>query len=374
MPTTDYYETLGVDRNATDEEIKKAFRKLALKHHPDRNPGDKDAEERFKQINEAYACLGDPQKKSNYDRFGTADGMGGPGMGGFGGFGDVFEDLFGDVFGRFTGARRGGPRPVRGSDLRYDIEISLEEAALGTERDIRIPRRFTCETCGGNGAQPGTAPSTCRACHGRGEIRMQQGFFSIARTCGQCGGRGTVISNPCPDCRGTGKVTRERDISVKMPAGVDTGTRLKMTAEGELGSLGGPPGDLYIVVTVADHPRFVRDGDHLVSDFRLSFAQAVLGADVKVPTLDGKSASLHIPPGTESHSVFHIRGKGMPSLRSPRRGDLLVRVVIDVPKRLSEKQKLLLKEFAALGGETLEQEKGFVDRLEDKVRDFFTSE
>jgi len=373
MPTIDYYETLGVERTASDVEIKTAFRKLALKYHPDRNPGDREAEEKFKQINEAYGCLSDPQKKANYDRFGTAEGMGGPGMGGFGGFGDVFEDLFGDVFGAFAGTRR-GPRPVRGADLRYDLEITLEEAAAGTEKEIRIPRRFTCETCGGNGAQPGTQPTTCRACNGRGEIHMQQGFFSIARTCNQCGGHGTVISKPCPDCRGTGKVRRERDISVRIPAGVDTGTRLKMTAEGELGSLGGPPGDLYIVVAVADHPLFARDGEHLVSDFRISFAQAAMGTDVKVPTLDGKDTHLNIPPGTESHKIFRIRGKGMPSLRTQRRGDLLVRVVIDVPKKLSERQRTLLQEFASLGGETLGHQKSFVDRLEDKVRDFFGSE
>lgn len=380
MAAVDYYEALGIDRNSGDEAIKKAYRKLALKYHPDRNPGDKSAEESFKRINEAYACLSDPEKKANYDRYGSPEGL--AGMGGFGagagfsgGFGDVFEDLFGEMFGAFSGARR-GPRPARGADLRYDLEVSLEEAAFGAEREIKVPRWHRCDECDGSGARHGTAPKACATCGGRGEIRMQQGFFSIARTCTKCGGAGSVITDPCPECRGQGRVRRERTVSVKLPAGVDSGTRLKMTAEGELGASGGPPGDLYIVIEVKDHKVFAREGDHIICDQPITFTQAALGAELGIPTLEGgKKVKLRVPPGTRSHQLFRLKGKGITNLHGQGRGDQIVRVVIQVPRKLSEKQKSLLREFADLTGEpSYEPTRSFVDRIEDKVRDFFSGE
>lgn len=374
--TIDYYEALGVDRNAGGDDIKKAYRKLALKFHPDRNPGDNHAEEQFKAINEAYGCLSDPEKKANYDRFGSAEGPAGFGGGGFGGagFGDVFEDIFEGFFGGgFAG--RGASRAARGTDLRYDMEITLEEAAFGAEKEIAVPRWQRCESCEGSGARPGTSPVTCPTCQGHGQVRMQQGFFSIARTCTRCGGAGRTIEDPCPGCSGHGRTRRERTVSVKVPPGVDSGTRLKMTAEGELGSQGGPPGDLYIVIDVADHELFAREGDHLICDQRISFAQAAMGTELRIPTLEGKTAHLKIPGGTESHQLFRLRGKGVPNLRGQGRGDLLVRTIIQVPRKLSEEQKHLLQEFAAISGETTAPpSKGFVDRLEDRVRDFFTGE
>lgn len=372
--TTDYYEALGVDRNSNDAEIKKAYRKLALKHHPDRNPGNNDAEERFKKINEAYSCLSDPQKRENYDRFGSAEGPGAAGFGG-GGFADVFEDLFGGVFGGFAGAGAGGrTRPAKGSDLRYDMDITLEEAVLGVEKKIKVPRRHRCDKCEGSGSKPGKEASTCSTCEGRGEVRMQQGFFSIARTCGRCGGKGTIITDPCPACRGAGRVQRERTVSVKIPAGVDSGTRLKMTAEGELGAHGGPPGDLYIIIDVMEHDLFSREGNHLIYSQPITFTQAALGAEIHVPILDGNKVSLKIPAGTESHKLFRLRGKGVPSLRGHGRGDQIVQVVIQVPRKLSEKQKSILKEFAEVSGDVTEESKGLVEKIEDKVRHLFGNE
>ena len=376
--TIDYYEALGVERSSNDAEIKKAYRKLALKLHPDRNPGNRDAEEHFKKINEAYACLSDPQKRANYDRFGSAEGPGaaagfGAGFGGGGAFADVFEDLFGGVFGGFTGAG-GGTRPAKGSDLRYDLDITLEEAVLGIEKEIRIPRQHRCDKCEGTGSKPGKGAVTCPACEGRGEVRMQQGFFSIARTCGKCGGKGNIITDPCQACRGAGKVQRERIVSVKIPAGIDSGMRLKMTAEGELGAHGGPPGDLYIVIDIVDHPLFSREGNHLIYSQPITFSHAALGADMQVPTLEGNTVSLKIPAGTESHKLFRLRGKGVPSLRGQGRGDLIVQVVIQVPKKLSEQQKSILKEFAEVSGDVIQEPKGLVGKIEDKVRHLFGTE
>ncbi|MBI5142447.1 MAG: molecular chaperone DnaJ [Nitrospirae bacterium] len=389
MAANDYYASLGVEKNASDAEIKKAYRKLALKYHPDRNPGDKAAEEKFKQINEAYSCLSDAQKRANYDRYGSAEGPGagfggfgaGAGAAGFGGFGDVFEDLFGAAF----GGAGGRTRAARGTDLRYDLNITLEEAVFGAEKEITVPRWMRCDTCDGSGAKPGTSPTTCATCKGHGEVRTQQGFFSMVRTCPRCGGAGRIISDPCGTCKGGGKVRRERTISVKVPAGVDNGIRLKMTGEGELGASGGPPGDLYIVMNVAEHQVFHRDGDDLGCDFHISFAQAALGAEFVVPTLDGKGAALRVPPGTASHEVFRLRGKGAKSLRGAFHGDQLVRVVIDVPKKLTDRQKELLRELEMIGLSAKQphgkgssthdkgspHDKGVVEKLGDTVRDLF---
>ena len=364
--TTDYYQTLEVDRNANDSDIKKAYRRLALKYHPDRNPGDKASEDKFKEINEAYACLSDPQKKSNYDQFGTAEGAG-AGFGGFGGFGDfssnfgdIFEDVFGNIFGDFTGRRRA--RPTKGQDLRYDLELNLKEAVFGTEKKINIPRWENCSTCKGTGAKPGKGPTVCKTCNGTGQTKLQQGFFTIARTCGSCGGEGKIITDPCNSCRGQGKVRKERTVSLKIPAGVDTGIRLKVTGEGEAGSHGGPHGDLYVVVNVDPHPFFKRKDNDLLCEVPISFVQAALGGDIEVPTIDGHEA-IKIPAGTPSGRVFHLRGKGVPKLGGYGKGDQFVSVFIDVPKKLSQRQKELLMEFAEISGDDVS--KGFMDKLKD---------
>ncbi|HXX58582.1 MAG TPA: molecular chaperone DnaJ, partial [Thermodesulfovibrionales bacterium] len=292
----DYYELLGVPRNADAAEIKKAFRGLALKHHPDRNPDSKESEEKFKEINEAYSVLSDPDKRAHYDRYGTAEGMG-AGFGAFtgAGFSDIFGDIFGDFFGTFTGQRRA--RPTRGNDLRYDLDITLEESAFGIEKNIEIPRWERCEACSGSGSAPGKGPITCSHCNGSGSLRFQQGFFSVSKTCGSCRGTGKLITNPCNSCKGNGKVKKLRNISVKIPRGVDSGSRLRMSGEGEPGVYGGPPGDLYIIIDIQDHPVFVRKGSDIYCEARITFPQAVLGAEITVPTLDG-SAEVRIPIGT----------------------------------------------------------------------------
>lgn len=364
MNTKDYYEILGVSRDASDDEIKKAFRQLALKYHPDRNPDNKEAEEKFKEINEAYSCLSDPEKRANYDRFGTAEGIG-TGYSPFGtGFGDIFDDLFGDFFGTFSGRRRA--RPAKGNDLRYDLEITLMEAAFGTEKMIEIPRWESCSDCHGSGCAPGKAPSTCQRCRGAGQVRTQQGFFSISRTCDRCGGAGRIITDPCKACKGQGKVRAYKSISVKIPAGVDTGSRLRISGEGEMGAYGGPRGDLYIYLTVEEHPFFKRDGNNLICDMPISFPQAALGAEIDVPTIDG-THRLKIPAGTQSGKMFHIKGKGIPKLGGSTRGDQIVRVYVDVPKHLSQRQRELLEEFARVTGE--EVNKSF----KEKIKDLFTS-
>lgn len=363
----DYYQILGIDRNASEDEIKRAYRRLALKYHPDRNPGDKESEERFKEINEAYACLSDPQKRANYDRFGTAEGGADFGFGGFedfaSNFGDFFGDLFGDIFGDFTGRKR--VRPTKGQDLRYDLKITLEEAVFGTEKKITIPRWETCRVCNGTCCRPGTEPAVCPTCHGTGSTRLQQGFFTISRTCGRCGGAGRIITDPCKQCKGQGKVRTKRTISLKVPPGVDTGIRLKVAGEGEAGSFGGPNGDLYVVINVAPHPFFKRKGNDLHCEVPISFVQAALGADIEVPTIDGK-ASIKIPSGTPSGRVFHLKGKGVPRLGSYGRGDQFVTVFIDVPKKLTPRQKELLREFAESSGEEIS--KGFMG----KIKEMFT--
>ncbi len=360
----DYYETLGVPRDASDTDIKKAFRQLAMKYHPDRNPDDKEAEENFKVINEAYSCLSDAEKRANYDRFGTAEGIGaGYSPFGTGGFGDIFDDIFGDFFGTFSGRRK--PRPTKGNDLRYDLEIALMEAAFGTEKVIEIPRWEFCSDCNGSGSAPGKTPSVCPNCKGAGQIRIQQGFFSIARTCDRCGGAGRIITDPCKACKGQGRTRTYKSISVKIPGGVDTGSRLRMSGEGEMGVHGGPRGDLYIYLNVEEHPFFKRDGNNLFCEVPVSFPQAALGAEIEVPTVDG-THKLKIPAGTPSGRIFHVKGKGVQKLGGSHRGDQVVRVYVDVPKNLTQRQRELLEEFAQVTGD--EVNKSF----KEKIKDLFT--
>ncbi len=349
MEKRDYYDVLGVGREATPEEMKSAYRKLAHQFHPDKNPGDKQAEERFKEASEAYAVLSDPEKRARYDRFGHQNGRSPFEDFGFGGA--TISDIFGDIFGEMFG---GGPRSrarARGSDLRYHLEISFEEAAFGTTARIEIPRPTRCGQCQGSGAKPGTSARTCPTCGGAGEVRLTQGFFSVARTCSHCGGAGRVIPDKCPRCGGAG-MTRERaTVEVKVPPGVDTGTRLKLSGEGEPAQgPGGQPGDLYVVVQVREHPIFRREDTEVLCEVPISFTQAALGAQIDVPTLDGP-AKLKIPPGTQSGRVFRLRGKGVPALSGGGRGDQHVRVVVETPSRLTKEQRELLEKFAALSGE-----------------------
>jgi molecular chaperone DnaJ len=339
MATRDYYEILGVPRDAGEAEIKKAYRQLALKHHPDRNPGDRQAEERFKEINEAYAVLSDPERRAQYDRFGRADIP--PGGFDIGGFGDLFDDLFEGFFG--GGRPRTRTRARRGDDLRYDLEISLEEAARGVETRLQIPRLETCESCRGAGTEPGSRRVACGMCRGRGQLRYQQGFLTVARTCPQCGGEG-ASQTPCRACGGQGRVQQERVLKVRIPPGVEEGSQLRLTGEGEGGFRGGPPGDLYVVVHIREHPFFTREGAHLYCTLPITFVQAALGAEVDVPTLDG-TAKLQIPPGTQNGQVLRLKGKGMPSLHGRGRGDACYRIVVEVPTQLTPRQRELLEEF-----------------------------
>lgn len=365
----DYYEVLGVARDASDQQLKSAYRKLAHKHHPDKNPDDKAAEEAFKEVNEAYEVLSNPERRARYDRFGhDADRMPGGGMGvdPFGGsINDIFEEFFGDVFGA-RGRRAGGRSArMRGADLRYNLEISFEEAAFGTEARIRVPRHKNCDTCEGSGAKKGTQPVTCRTCGGLGEVRLTQGFFAVARTCHVCGGLGKVITDPCTDCRGHGKVPFEAALNVKVPAGVDSGVRLKLTGEGEAGEHGGPPGDLYVVVNVREHELFARDRDDVICELPISFTQAALGAKVEVPTLEGP-VELSIPAGTQNGKVFRLRGKGIAHLNGHGRGDQHVHVHVEVPRALNRKQRELLEQFAATMGETQSpRSKSFFDKMKE---------
>jgi len=360
----DYYEVLGVDRNATEEDIKKIYRKLALKYHPDRNPGSKEAEEKFKEILEAYQVLSDPQKRATYDQFGHVEGAGA----GFGGFGRGFPDLseiFGDMFGDVFGERRrgpAGPSPQHGADFRYDLLVTFEEAVKGVKKSIRIARREACSECGGNGAAGGTALKTCPTCQGRGQINISQGFFSISRTCNQCGGMGKTIEKTCSRCKGDGRIKVERNIDVKIPGGVDTGSSLRLSGEGEAGLFGGPRGDLYIVIKVKRHEFFSREENDIVCEVPINFAVAALGGEIEVPTLDGKM-KLKILPGTQSGHTFRQKGKGFPDLRGYGRGNLLIHLRVDVPTKLTEKEKELIQEFARLRGEKVSKGKNFFDKF-----------
>ena len=367
----DYYEILGLNRTVGEDEIKKAYRRAALEWHPDRNPNRKqEAEERFKEVTEAYSVLIDPQKRAAYDRFGHA-GLGGQPVTGFdqsifNDFADIFGDFFGveDLFG--AGGRR-RTRVRRGSDLRYDLELTFEEAARGATTKIKIPREEVCAECKGSGARKGSGPSTCTACNGRGQVRYQQGFFSVSRTCPQCRGAGQVIRDPCPECRGQGRVARERTIEIKIPPGVDTGSRLRIGDEGDAGTYGGPRGDLYVVLNVEEHPFFERRDSNLFCSIPISFPQAALGGEIRVSTLEGDQ-TMKVPAGTQSGAVFRLKGKGFPSLNG-RRGDLFVELRVETPKKLTREQKRLVEELSR----TLPAENRPVEKssLLDRVKDIF---
>jgi molecular chaperone DnaJ len=373
MAKRDYYEVLGVSRGATEAEVKSAYRKLAVRYHPDKNPGDAEAEEKFKEAAEAYSVLSVAEQRARYDRFGHAGVSSGAGAQanwgaqGFGGIEDILGDLFGfgDVFGggRSSGGRRGAAQ--RGADLRYDLEMTLEEASEGMTAQLRIPRLEACEGCKGSGAAPGTQPESCPGCNGTGQVRYQQGFFSVARTCGQCRGAGRVIRTPCEQCRGAGRVEREKQIEVKIPAGVETGSRLRLAGEGEAGAQGGPAGDLYVVIHVKEHDVFERQGNNLYASVPVTFAQAALGSETTVRTLDGQE-SLKVPAGTQTGTVFRLKGHGMPVLGGRGRGDLFVSVTVVTPTTLTREQRKLLEQLAQI------EEKDLSDKgLMDKVRDIF---
>jgi molecular chaperone DnaJ len=365
----DYYEVLGVARNADEAELKKAYRKLALAHHPDRNPDDPAAEDRFKEASEAYAVLSDPEKRLAYDRFGfQAVGGGGPGgfpdFGDLGSFGDVFNDLFGDLFGGRAGGRRQG-RGQRGADLRYNLEIELHGVLEGIEVQIKIPKMRACETCRGNGARSGTSPEVCSRCRGSGQVVLQQGFFRISRPCDACAGAGEIVRERCPDCRGAGRIEGQQNVKVRVPPGVDDGTRLRLTGEGEAGVAGGPAGDLYVVIAMKPHPLFTRDGQDLHCEVPISFTQAALGAEIEVPTLEGK-LSQRIAEGAQSGKTIRLRGQGLPSLRSATRGDQHLHLFVEVPTKLNKRQRELLAEFAEeSGSEVTPVTKSFLDKLRD---------
>jgi molecular chaperone DnaJ len=378
MAKRDFYETLGVAKNASEEEIKKSYRKLAMKYHPDRNPDSKESEEKFKEVKEAYEMLTNADKREAYDRYGHAGvdpnmggGGGGFGGGGAGGFADSFGDIFGDIFGGGAGrGRSAGPQVYRGADLRYNLEITLEQAAHGFDTTIRVPSWDKCDTCSGSGAKPGTAPSTCTTCAGHGQVRMQQGFFSIQQTCPKCHGTGKIITDPCTPCGGAGRIKRNKTLEVKIPVGIDNGMRIRSSGNGEPGTNGGPAGDLYVEIHIKAHSVFQREGDDLHCEMPISFAKAALGGDIEVPTLNGK-ASFTIPEGTQSGKIFRLKGKGIKGVRSGYAGDLFCHVLIETPVKLTEKQKDMLRDFDKStnegGGKHSPQSKTW----KDKVKDFF---
>lgn len=373
MSKADYYDLLGADRGADEKALKSAFRKMAMKYHPDRNPDDPAAESKFKEINEAYEVLKDPQKRAAYDQYGHAafenggGGAGGFGQGGFGagGFSDIFEDIFGEMMG--GGARRGGGRSggrERGADLRYNMEVTLEEAHDGKSAEISVPTAVSCEDCSGSGAKAGSSPKTCNMCGGAGRVRASQGFFSVERTCPECQGRGEVISDPCRSCSGQGRVTRERTLNVDIPAGIDDGVRIRLSGEGEAGARGGPSGDLYIFINIRPHEFFQRDGADLFCKIPVSMATAALGGQFEVATLDGSKSRVKVPEGTQTGKQFRLRGKGMPIMRSADQGDLYIQVVTETPQKLSKRQRELLEEFEQISSEENSPEStGFFTRM-----------
>ncbi|TPW26470.1 molecular chaperone DnaJ [Pararhizobium mangrovi] len=372
MAKADFYETLGVARGADEKELKSAYRKLAMKYHPDKNPDNKDAEVRFKEINEAYETLKDPQKRAAYDRYGHAafenggagGGFGGGGGFGAGGFSDIFEDIFGEMMGgrarRSTGGRE------RGADLRYNMEVDLEEAFAGKTAQIHVPTSITCDVCSGSGAKPGSQPQTCQTCGGNGRVRAAQGFFSVERTCPTCQGRGQTISDPCDKCHGQGRVTEERSLSVNIPSGIEDGTRIRLAGEGEAGFRGGPSGDLYIFLSVRPHEFFQRDGADLFCAVPVSMTTAALGGKFEVGTIDGTKSRVSIPEGTQHGRQFRLKGKGMPVLRSNQHGDLYIQIAVETPKNLSRRQRELLEEFEELSSkENSPESSGFFSRMKD---------
>ena len=376
MAKRDYYEVLGLNRDAAEEDIKKAYRRLAMKWHPDRNPDNPKAEEHFKEAKEAYEVLCDAAKRSAYDQFGHAGvdpqaGMGGAGAAGMGGFGDIFSDIFGEIFG---GGRPGGGRSTvyRGADLRYNLEISLEQAAHGFETKIRIPAVAACESCKGTGARPGSQPSTCPTCRGAGQVRVSQGPFSMAQTCPRCHGTGSIIPNPCTACGGTGRVKLQKTLSVRIPAGVDEGDRVRLSGEGEPGVNGGPPGDLYVQVHIKPHPVFQRDHDDLHCEMPISFSTAALGGDIGIPTLDG-TAHIRVPAETQTGKTFRLKGKGIKGVRSHLPGDLFCHVVVETPVSLTERQRQLLREFESISQQDSARHNPRAKSWLDKVKEFFES-
>ncbi|HTT81274.1 MAG TPA: molecular chaperone DnaJ [Stellaceae bacterium] len=370
MAKQDFYETLGVARTADADELKRAYRKLAMQYHPDRNPGDQSAEQKFKDISEAYDILKDDQKRAAYDRFGhAAFEQGSRGPGDFGGFSGGFADIFEEMFGAMGGGRRAHAAAARGSDLRYNIEVSLEDAYRGKQTTIRVATLVHCDTCGGSGAEPGSRPVTCRTCQGHGRVRAQQGFFTIERTCPTCQGAGQTIEKACKSCGGQGRVRREKTLSVNIPPGVEDGTRIRLAGEGEAGPRAAAPGDLYIFVGIAAHPIFQRDGANIFCRVPIPFTTAALGGAIEVPTVEGTRTRVTVPGGTQSGHQFRLRGKGMTVLRSPARGDMYIQAVIETPVNLNKRQQELLREFEKAGdsGKTHPESEGFFA----KVKEFF---
>ncbi|WP_286262667.1 molecular chaperone DnaJ [Thalassotalea atypica] len=374
MSKRDYYEVLGVSKDAGEREVKKAYKRLAMKYHPDRTQGDKAKEEQFKEIKEAYEILNDDQKRAAYDQYGHAafeqGGMGGGGFGGGQDFGDAFGDIFGDIFGGGRGGRGGQSRARRGSDLRYNLELSLEDAVKGKTLEIKVPTYVSCEPCDGSGAKKGTQPKTCSTCHGHGQVQMRQGLFAVQQTCPTCKGQGKVISDPCNSCHGQGRVQKTKTLSVKIPAGVDTGDRIRLSGEGEAGEHGAPAGDLYVQANVKEHPIFERDENHLYCEVPISFTTAALGGDIEVPTLEGK-VKLKIPKETQTGKMFRLRGKGVKSVRSHSVGDLMCKVVIETPVSLSGDQADLLRQLEEKMGKNQTKHRPKETGFFDGVKKFF---
>ena len=371
MSKRDYYEVLGVSRDASEKDVKKAYKRLAMKFHPDRTKGDKAMEEQFKEVKEAYEVLNDAQKKAAYDQYGHAGVNQQGGHGGQGDFGDIFGDVFGDIFGGGGGGRGRQQRAARGSDLRYNMELTLEEAVRGVSKTIRIPSQCHCEVCNGSGAKSGTKATTCSTCHGQGQVQMRQGFFAVNQACPTCHGKGKIIKDPCRKCHGEGRYERSKDLKVTIPAGVDTGDRIRLTGEGEAGDMGAPSGDLYVQVSVRQHAIFERDGSNLYCEVPISFTHAGIGGEIEVPTLDGR-VKLKIPAETQTGRMFRLRGKGVKSVRGGATGDLLCKVTLETPVKLNAEQKELLQQFeASLNNASAKKHKPKSEGFFDGVKSFF---